>query len=63
MRVKRREFADEVTVSRDKPPLLLWEQARPPTPDLTAEALSPVGCLSGSAGRLITNTHLGQDGL
>lgn len=48
-RVKRRECADEVTVSRDKPPLLLWEQARPPTPDLTAEALSPVGCLSGSA--------------
>lgn len=37
--VKRHECVDEVTVNRDKPPLLLWEQARPLTPDLTAEAL------------------------
>lgn len=37
--VKRHEYVDEVTVNRDKPPLLLWEQAWPLTPDLTAEAL------------------------
>lgn len=39
MGVKRHERVDEVTVNRDKPPLLLWEQARPLTPDLTTEAL------------------------
>lgn len=31
--VKRHECVDEVTVNRDKPPLLLWEQAWPLTPE------------------------------
>ncbi len=39
MGVKHHECVDEVTVNRVKPPLLLWEQAWPLTPDLTAEAL------------------------
>lgn len=39
MRVKRHSCVDEVTVNRDKPPLLLWEQAWPLTPDLNSKAV------------------------
>ncbi|CAB1424300.1 unnamed protein product [Pleuronectes platessa] len=37
--VRRHDCVDEVTVNRDKPPLLLWEQAQPLPPDLSAEPL------------------------
>lgn len=46
---------DEVTVNRDKLSVLLWEQTGPLTSLLR---LLLIGC-----GFVITNTHLGHDGL